>query len=221
MSAAKIYRLSVITDTKTDPCFDPRRLQHEVIEDQRKQRTWENSFYHKRANDFKGPIRVDTTRDETKCPSLYKVAREMLDGLKVRLPSETNNTLWQFRERIDLNQLKKTRLRWNHPWENSDSKRAQELFQLYEKKKKTIKQRKILITYGHNCCNGSKSRAVEAAVNDGKMDYAEALDLSTVSVPLQMSHQDILRMRRGAGYWLWKPYIILQTLQYKLNDGDL
>ena len=221
MSTGMLYTLSGITDTKTDPCFDPRRLKREVIEDQRQQRTWENSYYRKRANDFKGPVRVDTSQDETKCPSLYKVAREMLDGLKVRLPSETNNTHWKFRERIDFNELKKTRLRWNHPWEKSDSKRAQELFRHYDVSAKTIKQRKILITYGHNCCNGSKSRAVEAAVNDGKMDYAEALDLSTVSVPFQMSHQDILCMRRGAGYWLWKPYIILQTLLYKLNDGDL
>jgi hypothetical protein len=30
----------------------------------------------------------------------------------------------------------------------------------------------------------------------------------------------ILRLRRGFGYWVWKPRIILQTLE-KLNDGDL
>ena len=113
-----------------DPCFDLRRLKREVMEDQRKQRTWENSFYHKRANDFKEPIRVDTKQDETKCPSLYKVAREMLDGLKVRLPSETNNTHWKFRERIDLNELKKTRHRWNHPWEKSDSNEHRNYFDI-------------------------------------------------------------------------------------------
>lgn len=30
----------------------------------------------------------------------------------------------------------------------------------------------------------------------------------------------ILKQSRGAGYWLWKPYIILNNL-YKLKDGDL
>lgn len=33
------------------------------------------------------------------------------------------------------------------------------------------------------------------------------------------SHQDILDHQRGAGYWLWKPYIILDQLQ-KIEDGD-
>ena len=221
ISTATHRRMLGNADTKALPRFDPRRLQREVVEHQRRQRTWVDSFYRKRAEDFKGPVLVDTTQDEMKCPDLYKVAREMLDGLKVRLPSETNNTLWKFRERIDLNELKRTQLRWNYPWEQSNLTRAQELLRRYDVSAKTIKQRKILITYGHNCCNGSKSRAVEAAVNDGKMDYAEALDLSTVSPAFQMSHRDILRMRRGAGYWLWKPYIILQALLYKMNDGDL
>lgn len=26
---------------------------------------------------------------------------------------------------------------------------------------------------------------------------------------------------RGAGYWLWKPYIILKTLLYEMEEGDL
>ena len=220
-SIAKLHRALGNKDINEDTCFDPKRLKREVIDQQRERRAWVNSFYRKRANEFQGLVQVDTVEDETNCPDLYKVARDLLNGLKVQLPSETNNTLWKFRKRIDLSKLKKTHLRWNHPWKQGDPKQAQELFQRYNVSAKTMKQRKILITYGHNCCNGSKSRAVESAINDAKMDYAEALDLSTVSVPFQMSHKDILRMHRGAGYWLWKPYIILQALLYKLNDGDL
>ena len=33
-------------------------------------------------------------------------------------------------------------------------------------------------------------------------------------------HKDILDQKRGAGFWLWKPYIILDLLQ-KVNDGDV
>jgi hypothetical protein len=32
-------------------------------------------------------------------------------------------------------------------------------------------------------------------------------------------HRNILDQKRGAGYWLWKPYIILQELK-RLDDGD-
>lgn len=33
-------------------------------------------------------------------------------------------------------------------------------------------------------------------------------------------HRSILDQKRGAGYWLWKPYIILKTLE-AVNDGDI
>ncbi len=33
-------------------------------------------------------------------------------------------------------------------------------------------------------------------------------------------HRDILDRPRGAGYWLWKPYVILAELE-KLRDGDV
>lgn len=32
-------------------------------------------------------------------------------------------------------------------------------------------------------------------------------------------NREILDMPKGGGYWLWKPYIILETMRY-LNDGD-
>ena len=202
-------------------CFDPKKLMWEVIVHQQKHRIWVNSTYFKRAKDFQGPVYVNTTKDEKKCPDLYKLAKKILNGLKVKLPFETNNTFWKFRERIDLNKLRETKLRWNHPWEQSNSKQTMEFLRRYNVSANTIRRRKILITYGHNCCNGSKSRAVKAAINFGKMDYAEALDLKTLPIPFQLSHRNIMRMGRGAGYWLWKPYILLQALLYKLNDGDL
>ncbi len=202
-------------------CFDPNGLKCEIVQQQREENAWKKIFYRKRAADFEGPVEVDTSADERKCPELYRIAHEMLNGLKVKLPHETNNTLWKFRKRIDLKTLKETHLRWNHPWEQGNSKKTQELFRRYNASAKTIKKRKILLSYGHNCCNDSKTRAIEHAIMDAKMDYAEALDLSALSVPFQISHQQQLRKRKGAGYWLWKSYIILHALLYKLNDGDL
>lgn len=34
------------------------------------------------------------------------------------------------------------------------------------------------------------------------------------------SHQETLKQERGGGYWLWKPYYILETLK-QLQDGDI
>ena len=33
-------------------------------------------------------------------------------------------------------------------------------------------------------------------------------------------NKEILSRKRGSGYWLWKPYLILKTLKEKLNYGD-
>jgi hypothetical protein len=202
-------------------CFDPKELKCKIAEQQREENVWKKTFYRKRAADFEGPVEVDTSKDESKCPELYGIAREMLNGLKVKLPHETKNTRWKFRERTNLKKLKETHLRWNHPWKQGNSKRTQELFRRYNVSAKTIKKRKIFLSYGHNCCNASKIRAVEHAISDANMDYAEALDLSSLSVPFQISHHEQLRQRKGAGYWLWKSYIILHALLYKLNDDDL
>lgn len=207
-------------NTQQEICFDPEELRCEVLRQQREASVWEKTFHRKRAADFGGHVEIDTSQDEQKCPELYAIAREMLNGLKIKLPHETTNTRWKFRERTDLNELKETYLRWNYPWETGDSKKAKELFRRYDVSARTIKKRKIMLTYGHNCCNDSKPRAVEAAIKNAKVDHAEAFDLSALSVPFQIAHQEQLRKRKGAGYWLWKPYIILNALLHKLNDGD-
>ena len=167
-------------------------------------------------------LRVDTTNDEKKCPELYKIARAMLDGEKIKLPHETNNTRWKFRERLDLDVLAKTNLHWNHPWHQGESSETLRKLKRYNVSATSIKgKRKYLLTYGHNCCAMSKKRAINQAIDVGKVDYAEATDLSYLSVAFQIAHQNLLRHRKGAGYWLWKPYIILKTLLTKMNDGDL
>lgn len=203
-----------------DPCFDASELKYEITRQQHEASAWKSASYRKIAKDVHRPFELDAS-EKRKCPVLYKIAREMLNGLKVKLPSETNKTLWKFRERIRLSKLRDTNLRWNYPWDSSNSVKTQKLFLRYNVSAKTIKKRKLFLTYGHNCCNSSKVRAVENAISNGKLDIAEALDLSALSMSFQISHQKQLRMRKGAGYWLWKAYIILEALVYKLNDGDL
>lgn len=47
-----------------------------------------------------------------------------------------------------------------------------------------------------------------------------AFDENTPSIiQLFHKHTDISQYRRGAGFWMWKPYIILKTFE-QLNEGD-
>ncbi len=180
-----------------------------------------SKIFSRKADHFpESRLHVDTTSDEKKCPELYQIAREMLNGEKIKLPYETSHTRWKFRDSIDLDVLAKTHLHWNYPWDQGDSEQTRRKLQIYNVSASTIPARKYVITYGHNCCKMSKVRAVNQAIDVGKADFAEALDLSELSVPFQIAHQNLLRHRKGAGYWLWKPYIILKTLLTKLNDGD-
>jgi hypothetical protein len=41
-----------------------------------------------------------------------------------------------------------------------------------------------------------------------------------IQTPFHRANQDVLEAPRGAGYWLWKPYIILEAL-WHLAEGDI
>jgi len=41
-----------------------------------------------------------------------------------------------------------------------------------------------------------------------------------ITTDFYLENKDILDEKRGGGYWLWKPYIILETLN-KMNEGDI
>ena len=45
-------------------------------------------------------------------------------------------------------------------------------------------------------------------------------DKDIISTEFYKENKEILSLNRGAGYWLWKPYLILETLK-KMNDGDV
>ena len=49
----------------------------------------------------------------------------------------------------------------------------------------------------------------------------KVLEYSPKNIPLDFyaAHKDILDQPRGNGYWLWKPFIVLDALN-KVNDGD-
>ena len=45
--------------------------------------------------------------------------------------------------------------------------------------------------------------------------------MNSLSEKFRQTHSAILTQRKGGGYWLWKPYIILKTLVESMSDNDL
>jgi hypothetical protein len=76
---------------------------------------------------------------------------------------------------------------------------------------------KYFINYSANGFRGSQLEGLQAAESFGFITkgYTEQ-DLDSNFFD---KNKKILEQKRGAGYWLWKPYIILDMLN-KINDGD-
>ena len=79
----------------------------------------------------------------------------------------------------------------------------------------------VLFGYGQNCCATALKRLCEHALGDASFDECLALNASALAADFRKEHADILSEWRGAGYWLWKPYLIHQLLtDATLSDGD-
>lgn len=77
-----------------------------------------------------------------------------------------------------------------------------------------------LITYASKSYIPSQIRLIESARRyaiDRCVSYSPACLYASGYF---FFHHQILRQHRGAGYWLWKPYIILKTLQ-RIPEGDI
>lgn len=75
----------------------------------------------------------------------------------------------------------------------------------------------ILYADGHNYqINASKIFAASADMFDKQTIYGKN-DLDALFIE---NYKHILSQTRGAGYWLWKPYVILKALN-EANEGDI
>ena len=109
---------------------------------------------------------------------------------------------------------------WDHSSDTIDPAVRARYFEFSPAAKRGIvSARKVYITYGDNCCAASKQRACAHALKDGKCDECRAFDRSVMDAEFQARHERILSTPRGAGLWLWKPYIINKTLN-ELRDGE-
>lgn len=77
------------------------------------------------------------------------------------------------------------------------------------------------ITYGSGGPNyeRAKQRILKEAAQFGVFDRITGHGMDTLSPEFREKYKDVLSMRRGGGYWIWKFDIIQQELS-KINEGD-
>jgi hypothetical protein len=76
------------------------------------------------------------------------------------------------------------------------------------------------LTYNDDTHFPFMQKLVESVRNFGPKFKINIFNKSSISPNFIKEHKNILELKRGGGYWLWKPYIINETMK-KLNDGDV
>lgn len=79
--------------------------------------------------------------------------------------------------------------------------------------------KKILTTFGNSTWANARNKLVQSAKNNGFHGVAE-FDEYKIEPEFYEKNKAIFQFRRGFGFWVWKPYIILKTLNM-MNDGDV
>jgi hypothetical protein len=79
---------------------------------------------------------------------------------------------------------------------------------------------KYHINYAHNKYIESQKINSESAINIGGLDASIKYNLSDLDSDFITKNQHILSQEKGAGYWIWKPYIIYKTLN-RIESNDV
>ena len=81
-----------------------------------------------------------------------------------------------------------------------------------------IKPKKHLLVYGTD----NYKNAIDSLLSSSKnyFDHHHVLGPQDIDNDFYQKNVDILSQKKGAGYFLWKPYIINEVLK-KINDGDI
>ena len=77
----------------------------------------------------------------------------------------------------------------------------------------------LLINYADGCCYNSRRNNSLSGIDVG---FDSVIQYNKIDIDDRFfnKNRDILSRSRGAGYWLWKPYFILKTLN-AVSDGDV
>lgn len=77
----------------------------------------------------------------------------------------------------------------------------------------------IVINYSDKTFEQTRKICSSTAISKGKADEVIEYSPSSLEDDFIMKNKRILSIKRGAGLWIWKPYIILKTLN-SMNEND-
>jgi len=80
--------------------------------------------------------------------------------------------------------------------------------------------KKTLINYANKKYYNAQKKNSETGKSIGGFDAVIPYAVNDIDVEFYNKNTTILNQSRGAGYWLWKPYFIVKTLE-SMKDGEL
>jgi hypothetical protein len=78
---------------------------------------------------------------------------------------------------------------------------------------------KIHINYAHGAFLEAQRLCCETAISRGGFDVSIPYGIDDLDPNFKQQNSYILSQPRGAGYWIWKPYLILRHL-HEMKEGD-
>lgn len=79
----------------------------------------------------------------------------------------------------------------------------------------------IFITYSNEKYAKARDFAVKKALEYGHFDKAIGYTPDSIDNNFKQKNSRILSIKRGAGLWIWKPYVIRKALIEECNEGDV
>jgi hypothetical protein len=79
----------------------------------------------------------------------------------------------------------------------------------------------VLINYADRGFAQSQKLNTETGLVIGGLQRAIPYNRADLDPEFSERHKDVLARERGAGYWIWKPYITLRTLKQEMDEGDV
>ena len=79
---------------------------------------------------------------------------------------------------------------------------------------------KYLINYASSGYFNAQIKNTKTALQTGGFDKCINYGFNDLSESFKSKHKQHLSKKRGAGYWIWKPYIILDALK-KIDNNDI
>jgi len=77
-----------------------------------------------------------------------------------------------------------------------------------------------LISYGNEKYAFQREFFKRNALASGFFDTVTVFSQADLANDFKKQYQDILALSRGAGYWIWKPYLVKKVLE-SLSEGDI